>query len=257
MPHECGQMTALSSATCPLSFSQQADDNPQMSNAMHDRIRQQIEQKELSLEAAAKAAGLDRGYFQKMFERPNASPRGETLTKIAAALGVTVEWLVTGNDSPAAPAIKSDVRPATAPIPRHVEMAKDVPVLGTAAGSHLRGAFQIESSIIDYVRRPPSLAAARDIYALYVEGTSMEPQFNPGDLVYIHPHKPPRIGDAIVVQARNAEHDPVEATIGVFMGRSTEFVSIGKHNPKAKVDLPRQFVMAIHKVLTNNELYGI
>ncbi len=129
--------------------------------------------------------------------------------------------------------------------------------MGTAAGSHLRGAFQIETAVIDYVRRPPSLATARDIYALYVEGTSMEPQFNPGDLVYIHPHKPPRLGDAIVVQARNAEHDPVEATIGIFRKRTESAVVIGKHNPKADVELPRPFVVAIHKVLTANEIYGV
>jgi phage repressor protein C with HTH and peptisase S24 domain len=223
---------------------------------MHDRIRQAIDDKQLSPEAAAKAAGLDRGYFQKLFERPNSSPKAETLSKIAAALGVSPAWLINGTDE-ATNTIRTDVRAASAPIPRHYDMPKDVPVLGTAAGSHLRGAFQIETAIIDYVRRPPSLATARDIYALYVEGTSMEPQFNPGDLVYIHPHKPPRLGDAIVVQARNAEHDPVEATIGIFRKRTESSVIIGKHNPKADVELPRPFVVAIHKVLTANEIYGV
>ena len=42
--------------------------------------------------------------------------------------------------------------------------------MGTAAGAMLgKGAFQLSSDVVDYVRRPQALTGARGVYALYVE----------------------------------------------------------------------------------------
>ena len=97
---------------------------------------------------------------------------------------------------------------------------------------------------------------ARDIYALYVEGSSMEPQYFPGDLVYVHPHKPPRLGDVIVVQSAITDVE-VEATLGVYVKRTEQHLTILKRNPVAEVQLKREAIRAIHKVLTVNELFGV
>lgn len=225
-----------------------------MENKVNARLKEIIEAQGLTEEAASLKSGLDRSYFRKLFERGDASPRGRTLQKIADGLGVDVADLLT--DAPATHASGSEVRPAKLSLPARVDMPNDVPVRGTAAGSHLKGAFQFTSDAIDYVRRPPALMGARDIYALYVEGSSMEPQYFPGDLVYVHPHKPPRVGDVIVVQAAVDEVN-VEATLGVYQKRTEQFLVILKRNPEASVHLKRDRVKAIHKVLTTNELFGV
>jgi phage repressor protein C with HTH and peptisase S24 domain len=98
---------------------------------------------------------------------------------------------------------------------------------------------------------------ARNVYSLYVEGTSMEPQFQPGDLIYVHPDKPPRFGDAVVIQVQLGDSEAMEATIGILSKRATEMVTIRKHNPNAEIDIPRSTIVAIHKVLSVNELYGV
>jgi SOS-response transcriptional repressor LexA len=146
---------------------------------------------------------------------------------------------------------------ATPALPARVDMPLDVPVMGTAAGSHLKGAFQFEGGIVDYVRRPPALVGAKEIYGLYVEGTSMEPQYFPGDLIYLHPHRPARIGDIVVVQCRNGEHAPEEATLGIYRRKTERAIVIGKRNPAAEIEIPRERVTAIHRVLTTNELFGV
>ena len=74
------------------------------------------------------------------------------------------------------------------------------------------GAFQLESGPIDYVARPVALLEARDIYAIYVEGTSMEPEHRPGDLRFVHPHKPARFGDSVIVQMQSEDMGPITAT---------------------------------------------
>ncbi|OWV94244.1 repressor [Rhizobium sp. R72] len=228
---------------------------------MTDILKDIIAEQGLTWEAASLKSGLERSYFRKLFERGGASPRGQTLKKIADGLGVPMTVLL--GESTDATAIKvhppliTDVRPASASLPLPMEMAKDVPVMGTAAGSHLRGAFQLSSEPVDYARRPFTLMNARNVYALYVEGTSMEPQFQPGDLVYVHPDKPPRFGDAVVIQVQLGGSESMEATIGILSKRGPEAVTIRKHNPSAEIEIPRATIVAIHKVLSLNEIYGV
>ena len=85
----------------------------------------------------------------------------------------------------------------------------------------------------------------------------MEPLFRPGGLIFVHPHKPPRIGDSVVVQLRNGEHDSVQASIGYLRARTAPHVVLGKLNPLSEVTLDRNKVIAIHRVLDMNELFGV
>lgn len=224
-----------------------------MENDLKNRLLELVESQGITLETASTKSGLDRSYLRKMLDRPGASPRGETLQKIAAGLGVTTTWLLNGDET----AKHNELRPAFTSLPERASMPNDVPVLGTAAGSHLRGAFQLSADPVDYVRRPPALSGAKDVYALFIEGSSMEPQYNPGDLVYIHPHKPPRFGDAVVIQISNGSEGEMEATIGIFAKRTTDTITIRKHNPSAEIPIKRETILEIHKVMTLNELFGV
>lgn len=224
---------------------------------MVQRLQDIIAAQGLNPESAAVQCGLERSYFRKLFERPDATPRGITLNKIVAGLGVTVEDILGPNAESPKMLAPSEVRGANAALPSHGHLAKDVPVMGTAAGSHLRGAFQLTNDPVDYVRRPESLINARNVYSLYVEGSSMEPQYYPGDLIYVHPDKPPRFGDAIIVQCKNGSDDSMEATIGVYLKRTAEKLVILKHNPRAEIEISRTVIVATHKVLTTNEIYGV
>lgn len=224
-----------------------------MTSTLRDRIRERLAALGLSEEAASRKAGRDKTYLRKMFEREDWSPRAESLEGLAGALETSVEWLIRG-EATSTPA--GEARPAPVVMPPRSQMPNDVPVYGTAAASHLNGAFQLEPGIVDYVRRPPALAGASDVYALYVEGSSMEPRYQPGDLVFIHPHRPPRPGDTVIVQMELAPHQ-IEASIGFLRRRTASHIVIGKLNPQAEVELKRERVRAIHRVLSVNELFGV
>lgn len=236
-----------------------------MENNLKTRVLERVAALDLTLEEASQRAGLDRSYLRKLLERPGASPRGETMNKLANALDVSPSWLLgEGQDprilSPDArgTTIVTDVYHASVPLPPAPStLPNDVPVMGTAAGSHLKGAFQLSTDPVDWVRRPQALFNAKDVYALFVEGNSMEPQYFPGDLIFVHPHRPPRVGDPVIVQSRNGSEDMMEATIGILHKRTAETLIIRKHNPAAEVILKRVHIVSTHKVLTNNELYGL
>lgn len=253
-----GHISPMSRDLCPPFQTTGGDDNPRMiENGIQARIRELLDERGMTAEAASRKAGLDKTYLRKLFERPNASPGTKALASLADALGTTVGYLVNGKDAPEAMAIRGEARAASVPLPPIATLPNDLPVRGTAAGSHLGGAFQFEGGIVDYVRRPPALLGAMNAYGLFIEGTSMVPEHNPGDLRFVHPDRPPRIGDSVIVQVRNGPNHEPEAMIGHLLRRTETTVFLGKLNPEATVQLKRETVISIHKVLTVNELFGV
>lgn len=224
---------------------------------MLKNLRQAIEETGLSFEEAARRCGLERSYFRKLFER-GTIPKLDTLLKISKGLGIPVENL-SGSATTILPTAHKNgsAEPTAVTLPNRNQMPNDVPVMGTAAGSHLRGAFQMTSDPIDFVRRPPALTGARDIYSLFVEGESMVPQYHPADLIFVNPHKPVRRCDPVVVQCQTGKNAEIEATIGIFIKQTADKLIIQKHNPSAEIEILRTTVVSMHKVLTINELFGI
>lgn len=208
--------------------------------------------------SASLAAGLGETYVREIATGRISKPSVDKLQALAGALRVPLAAILE------APDIPTPLKPATpAPRPPDLQAAtsfatlpRDVPVYGTAAGS-LTGAFQFEGGTIDLVRRPPALAGARDVYAIYVVGESMAPQHLDGDLRFVHPHRPIHVGDTVVVQTRNGEHQPPQAYIKNLVRRTADELLVRQLNPAAEISFRRQFVFAVHKVLTMNDLFGV
>ena len=186
--------------------------------------------------------------------------------RYANAFNVPYQWLLLGRDSgltiedagPPKPrvAVLGDLRAANVPLPRRDEMRLDLPVMGTAAGS-FSGSFVFAEGVVDYVRRPPALEKAKDAYALFVQGDSMFPMYEPGELIFVHPHKPPVMGKGVVVQVKNHAADEPAVYLGKFAGQSPKGLSIHKLNPESTMTFTPETVVLVHRVMTANELFGV
>ncbi len=145
--------------------------------------------------------------------------------RIAPRLGVSWQYLMTGEETPADTPPESHARPAVnadnhpkvegnaIPAP-HLDTilpegspTRAVPIMGTAAGS-LAGAFDMDSTgdPIGWTEPLPPFAGDRGLYAMYVRGDSMAPRYREGELVYVSPHRAPRQGDDVVVHTKT--HQP-------------------------------------------------
>lgn len=241
----------------------------------------------LRLRAAREHAGYrSAAQFARAIDMPEVTYRAyengtraipvEAAREFARKLSVAWSWLLTGEDAPdfafAHPGLSEppivaisrhsgkvnapEMTQAPVSLPSNSEMPRDLPVLGTAAGSK-SGAFQLENVIIDYVRRPPGLIGAADVYAIYVVGDSMEPMIAAGELRFVHPHRPIHAGDVVVLQARNGEDQPISAYIKKLVRRSEDKVTLRQLNPEMVLEFDARSVVAIHKVLTMNDLFGV
>ena len=210
----------------------------------------------------ADKAGLNRGWFNDIKKSPEASPRTSNINKALAAIGLSIGDLYRGGGG-------SEARLADPPF-NPVELPRDVPVLGTAAGAELEvqaggKALRIEKTLVEaepvaYARRPPAIARNRKIYALFITGSSMEHRFRPGDLVYVDPRRAPHVGEDVIVQLigePRADADPAEVVsvlVKQLVRNTATHYELAQHNPPLSFRISKSKVAEIHRIIPLSEL---
>lgn len=231
---------------------------------MYDDIKARVQQRLDELGISSRAASMrvtgKPDLFRPLLKDRVKSPRSDTLEKMAEALGVSEEWILHGSTAPAATkaAAHKFLPDNRSPHPADSVTPRDVPLLGSASGSTIGKVegFQLNDPV-DYVLRPPALTTAKGLYAIFVEGDSMAPQHSSGDLRFVHPHKPPQPGQSVIVQTKAWQDDPGQAYIKIFEKRTQSKLILRQLNPAATIEIPAQYVTALHRVLTTAELFGV
>lgn len=211
----------------------------------------------------ADQAGLNRGWFNDIKKNPNASPRQTNINKALAAIGKSIADLYP-SAGPAAEARHAD-RPFNP-----IDLPRDVPVMGTAAGATLTiesdgRKYRIERTLVEseaiaYVRRPPAIASNRAIYAMFITGESMVPAHKPGEPVYVDPRRHPRIGEDVVVQLideAREDADPAEVVsvlVKTLERQTADFYELSQHNPPLTFRVEKAKVAEIHRIIPLSEL---
>lgn len=199
--------------------------------------------------------------------------------ELAQKLQVNWVWLLTGEGEPRAtkkgrageasgafspfpPAAPSEIDLAQGIAVRGAAALKrDVPVRGTAVGGD-SGEFSFNGDVVDMVRRPPGLAGATAVFAVYVHGDSMSPRFESGDLVFVNPSRPPTPGCDVIVEMAPANGDAAGACyIKRLLRRTGDKVILRQFNPpagdKQDFEIHRDRIRNLWRVLTPAELLGL
>jgi len=138
---------------------------------------------------------------------------------------------------------------AISDLPTNAQLPRNLPIYGSARGG-IDGSFEMNGQSMDYVERPPSLAAARNAYAVYVQGDSMWPRFEAGWLLHVNPNRPVRKGDNVVVQIKaEDEHAPPLAYIKLYEATTPTKLIVSQFNPKKDLEWPLDDVVSIHRVV--------
>lgn len=220
------------------------------------------------------------GGKKQLVERTGLSPKtvwnylnGETtpseakLRQIANDTDVRPEWLISGDGAmhaaneaypPVAEMHQASERLAalrSEQVTDHLGFINPtIPVHGLAAASPI-GHFAVSAEPIEYVPPPPGLLRVPGAYALIVDGASMVPKYQSGEMIFIHPNRPIRPGDYVVVQ--EARDGGLFTLVKLFERQTEKHLYLRQHNPDAEVRVDRRAVTATHRILTTNELFGI
>lgn len=182
-----------------------------------DRILSRRTALGLSKTALAKAIGIS-GVSVGKWESGLNQPKGRYLNDLAAALGVSVDWLLTGKE-------EGSTGVAESPFPgyRNVEPAVipqggRVPILSYVQAGNWREMCEQAMTFdgnVEYVTASVDIGPCG--FGLWLRGNSMTPQFNEGDLVIVDPDEQPRPGDFVV-----AKNGSDEATFKKYRPRGID-----------------------------------
>lgn len=231
-----------------------------------DRITKLAEGKGKSHRAISLAVSGTPDLVRDIIRRGHA-PNADNLVKLAQELGTTVEYLM-GETADQAP-VRSEVEVADVDTDWRASGQEwpGIPLMGTGDCADIELCTEsgemiaIERSSFDdefpirMITRPPALRGARDIYAIYFQGESMLPRFEPGELGLVDPGRPVRIGEYVLVQLTNGEEEHVHTVLVKRLVRqnATEVV-LEQFNPPAIFTVPKTRVARIHRILPQTDL---
>jgi phage repressor protein C with HTH and peptisase S24 domain len=193
----------------------------------------------------------------------NKGIKREHLIQISDEFGVSADWLMSGRGTPPdAVAVQDPVAllpppkgNASAPEARPLMPRVLVPVYGRAAGGD-EGRFILNGEKVGEVFAPASLEYVPDAYSVYVHGTSMEPRYMAGEGVWVHPHRPTKGGDFVVVQLSSGDETPYGFVKRLVSFNAKELV-LDQLNPPEGSDrlmrFPAADVISIHKIIGSFE----
>ncbi|MBB4192748.1 S24 family peptidase [Rhizobium aethiopicum] len=154
--------------------------------------------------------------------------------------------VITDDDSPVPNAKMVEVVPFTRP-------GKMIPVLGEVVGGD-DGEYIFNGQVQDWVACPPLLVNVNGAYSVYVDGESMSPRYRPGETVYVHPNKPPRRGDDVIVQIKPGEEGAApHGFIKEFVGWTGNKLVLQQHNPQKRIEFDRGKVISVHPIILSGK----
>ncbi|MGN5142067.1 LexA family protein [Aeromonas caviae] len=159
---------------------------------INERIKQTRKRLGYSQEILGSRVGVSRVSISQ-WERGENTPNGRYLNDLAAALGVTVDWLLTGEgegavmSSPEVIPGYHNVEPAVIP------QGNRIPILSYVQAGNWREICEQATTFdgnVEYVTASVDIGPCG--FGLWIRGHSMTPMFNEGDLVIIDPDEQPR-----------------------------------------------------------------
>lgn len=156
-------------------------------NDFATNLKEIMREKNMRQIDVANKSGISKGRVSRWMSGENI-PYGESLAKLAEALGVSVDRLL-GKTDPIERFIKGDT---TEDIELPFNLETLVPVLGTVAAGVPITAQE------DVVGEIPVLDKQGDFFALKVKGDSMSPRIMNGDTVLVNPSGEVEDGDVVI-----------------------------------------------------------
>lgn len=249
---------------------------------LSDRLTSRAEELDISQTKLAEIVGISQASISDVFTGVVASPR--KWREIAAALGIPESEMrelmqeaivesgktariprALSKDASFAYSVGTPASPppgpgAMVPVPNATidqgpvsivsgKPPRMLPVLGEAAGG-VDGQYLFNGNVLDWVACPPSLVNVPNAYAVWIDGDSMYPRFKSGELVYVHPGKPARRGDDVLVQVKPSEEDmPPRGFVKELVGYQGDRLLLKQFNPAdVRIEFPKDDVISIHPI---------
>lgn len=219
---------------------------------MAPRLKFARERARLSQQQVADKLGISRGAVGNWEKEGANNPETDKLPSLAQLYGVTADFLLGMSEEPE----PSNVRPAPEISLNSLRSIPDsIPVYGTARGGS-EGSFEMNfGEPIEWRSRPGRLRDQGEIFGLYVDGDSMAPRYDPGELILLWRHRPVIIGRDIVIQMKpHADGENPRAYLKRLVSKNSEQITVESLNPTKRKAFKMSEIESLHLVLLRSEM---
>jgi phage repressor protein C with HTH and peptisase S24 domain len=214
-------------------------------------VRNTLAERHLNMSNVSKRLGKNHAYLHQFLDRGIPAQLPELVREKLAMILQVPESQLKGTGTPVRGSGPARAVRDSAPV-----AGDRIPVLG-AGQAGPDGWLPWNGEIVDYVFRPPHVAGATQAYAVYVSGSSMEPRYYAGDVVYVHPGKPVTNGSFVLVQVRpEAEGETPRAFMKRLVRRTASKVTFEQFNPPREIDIKASDILSIHRIVGSAESGG-
>lgn len=207
--------------------------------SVRDFIAKTLEGKGISLYDASLQIGQNQTYLQQYvkYGKPKRGLPEHVREALAPIMDVPPDRLKQANGQERPSPFRVSARNGLIPVVGIVDAGDDDDFL-----------FDGEN-ITEERERPPALNGVSGAFAVYVRGDSCEPKYQPGQLLYVHPTRPYRRGDWVVVRKLNGK-----GLIKRFIGWDKGMLRLERLSPKqSEILVPKDELVGIFKVVHADE----
>ena len=234
-----------------LDFCHQIVDNTSMAN----RIKEWRLRRGLSMQALAERVGTSRQQIHKL-ERGERRLTEDWMRRVAGILECEpAELLSPGVETRVgfgaqALAEARDSGGFGGAQPLSFDRNDPMPVYASAQGGPDGTLLAYEP--IEFVDRPEPLFGVRNAFAMYVVSDSMEPKYSQGALLLIHPGRPVRQNDYVLIvkQAEDGDHS---AMVKQLVRMEDDRLVVRQLNPPDEFEIDRRTISSVSLVIGSYE----
>ena len=195
------------------------------------RLRANISQAEL-----ARRVGRSQSAVAE-WETGDSEPRRNIMTIIAEALHVNAMWLETGGVSEGEHVFDALAEEAPGPMPR-LAIEQGAIVATVEEGGKAEQVIA-PGEIIERRPKPAKWSNVKDLYGFYLATDTLAPRINPGELIWVHPHRKPQPGQEAVFIAKDRKTKTKALMVKVYSGQTTTKWLVKQYNPKREFELKK------------------
>lgn len=211
---------------------------PPRDDEVRTRIFTLLNEQRFSSKEASRRIGKGDTYLHQYLHQqtPKRLPE-EVRHKLAELLNVDEGLLRPGGGGPSRSA------------PTFSLAAETIPVMGRAEAAGSDVVMMQDGRVEGLEPRPPTVLGVSDAYAVDVSGVSMEPRLFAGHRLIVHPGRPARRGDLVVVQMHGDHPGEVVGWIKEYRRTDSDGVHLHQYNPDRDILATPEQVIAVHTVV--------
>ena len=213
-------------------------------------IRATLAERQLNMSSVSKKLGKNHAYLHQFLDRGIPGQLPELIREKLATILQVPEAQLKGTGAAVSGAASERTLRGSMPF-----VGDRIPVLATGEGGEDR--FPWTGEIVDYVARPPHLGGATQAYAVYIVGSTMEPRYQFGEIVYVHPGKPIAPGAFVLVQTTPGQQgEMAQAFIKRFTKRTATKLTFEQYNPPKQTEVKVSDIATMHRIVGSAESGG-